>query len=104
MQQYYNDWNQKDYHAAYDLLGTEYQKAYPYGSLLTSYENTKSSEITFDSVTQLPNGTFRIVVTDHATEKDASGGTVKRVYRVSYIVGQENSTWKILNAALQVIG
>jgi hypothetical protein len=104
VQQYYDYWNQRNYHAAYNLLGAEYQKAYPYNSLLMSYENTEHAEITFDSVTQLPNDTFKIVVTDHAAEKDASGGTVKHVYQVTYTVGQENSTWKILNVTVQIIG
>ncbi len=104
VQQYYDDWNQRNYHAAYNLLGADYQRANPYDSLASSYENTESSEITIDSVMPLSNGTFRIVVTDHATENDASGGTVKHVYRVTYTVGQENGTWKILNVTVQVIG
>jgi hypothetical protein len=104
VQQYYDDWNQRNYHAAYNLLGADYQRANSYDSLASSYENTESSEITIDSVTPLSNGTFRIIVTDHAAEKDASGGTVKRVYRVTYTVGQENGTWKILNVTVQVIG
>jgi len=93
---YYDAWNKRDYSGAYSLLGLVYQKAHPYSSLLASYESTLHSSITINGTTRLPNGAFKVMITDFAIEKNSPGmQTVNRVYHGYFIVKEENGSLKL---------
>src|SRR5207253_7832152 len=101
VQQYYDNINNKNYQASYNLLGTAFQQSQPYDQYSQGYAHTRHDDISFNSVTPQTDGTYKVVITIHATEDDPSGsGTVVNSYQASYIVGPDNgsySPWKILS-------
>ncbi len=96
IQQYYDDINKRDYHAAYNLWGTDPQHPTPtYDQFASGYANTQHDDISFGTITPNADGTVTVDLTILATET-TSTGTVKSTYQGSYIVGQQNGAWKLL--------
>jgi hypothetical protein len=95
--QLYNDINAHDYQSAWNLWGSAYQNSTTYTSYAAGYANTVHDELTINSITPQSNFTAVVGVTITATEKSASGGTVTSTYTGTYLVGQENGTWKLLS-------
>ena len=99
VQKYYDDINNRDYQAAYNLLGSNFQSSHPYNQFASGYANTVHDNLTTGTVTTLYDGTFNVPATVVATEKNTSGqGTHQSTYQGYYIVGQENGSLKILDA------
>lgn len=101
VQQFYDDINARNYQGAYNLLGSSFQHGQPYNNFANGYARTRHDALTFNSITPQSDGTVKVDVTIIATEDAASGGgTQQSTYQGSYIVGQENGTWKILSGQL----
>ena len=103
IQQYYNDINNRDYQAAYNLWGSDYQRTNSFSDFSAGYAHTRHDDVTINSLTALSDGTVRADITIVATEETASG-TVTSTYQGTYIIGQENGTWKFLSGTFQKIG
>jgi serine/threonine protein kinase len=102
VQSYYGAINQADYQTAYQLWGTNYQRAHPYDQFAAGFATTVYDTITLKSTTQQANGTYSVAVTLVATNKTTTG-TTTTTYSGSYTVGQENGTMKLLTANFQQI-
>ena len=99
VQNYYDDINNHNYQAAYNLLGSNFQSSHPYNQFASGYANTVHDNLTTGTVTAQSDGTFNVPATVIATENNTSGqGTHQSTYQGYYIVGQENGTLKILSA------
>lgn len=104
VQRYYDDINNRDYRAAYSLLGSAFQSSQPYNTFASGYAHTRHDTITFDSITPQSDGTVTVAITIQATEDAASGtGSQTSIYRGSDIAGQENGAWKILSGNLHKV-
>jgi len=101
IQRYYIDINKRNYYDAYNLWWSYPQ---PYQQFASGYANTKHDDIIIGSKTTNTNGTVQVDITVYATEAAASGTVVHSIYRGSYIVGQQNGSWKILSGNLQKVG
>ena len=99
LQQYYTDVNNRDYQAAYSLLGMANQNSKPYAQFKNGYAHTRHDSITFNNIAPQSDGTVVVSMTIQATEDAASGGTQMSTYQGSYVVGQENGAWKILSGS-----
>jgi serine/threonine protein kinase len=98
LQHFYDDINNKDYQAAYSLLGSQFQSSQPYNQFASGYAHTEHDNLTTGNVTALSDGTFKVPATIVATEDNVPGpGTHQSTYQGYYIVGQENGTLKILS-------
>jgi len=97
--QYYDDVNNGNYQAAYDLWAN---KPLPYDQFVQGYAHTQHDNITFDSTTAMANGDVHVMITINATEQRGAG-TVTSVYKGSYVVGQVNGTWKILRGSFHKV-
>ena len=99
VQNYYDDINNHNYQAAYNLLGSNFQSSHPYNQFASGYANTVHDNLTTGTVTAQSDGTFNVPATVIATENNTSGqGTHQSTYQGYYIVGQVNGTLKILSA------
>ncbi len=99
VQHYYDDINNRDYQAAYSLLGSQFQSSHPYTQFSSGYANTEHDSLTAGTVAALSDGTFNVPAIVVATEDNVPGpGTHQSTYQGYYIVGQENGTFKILSA------
>jgi len=86
--QYINAW---DYVGAYkQVKKTAGQDGYY--SLVDGYMLTEHDDVTYDGVTRLPDGTFKVMITLGATELFATG-TVKTIYSGYELV--DPGTWQI---------
>ena len=104
LQQFYDNLNKRDYQSAYNLLGQKFQQGQSFSNFAGGYAHTQHDAITFESIIPLTDGTVRVAMTINATEDAASGtGVQHSVYKGSYIVGQENGTWKILSGNLNKV-
>ena len=102
--QYYNDINQQNYQAAYNLWATTPQHPLPpYKRFAAGYAHTRHDDITFDKITPLASGTVRVSITINASEETTSGTLTQHTYQGYYLVGQQNGTWKILNGNFKKI-
>jgi hypothetical protein len=98
VQHFYDDINNRDYQAAYSLLGSQFQSSQPYNQFASGYAHTEHDNLTTATVTALSDGTFNVPTTIVATEDNVPGpGTHQSTYQGYYIVGQENGTLKILS-------
>ncbi len=103
VQQYYDDINKQDYHAAYNLWGTDPQNPPPtYDQFASGYANTQHDDISFGTITPNANGTVTVDLTIVAMET-TSTGTVKSTYQGSYVVGQQNGAWKLLKGSFSKV-
>ena len=99
VQHYYDYINNRDYQAAYRLLGSQFQSSQPYDQFASGYAHTEHDNLTTGTVTALSDGTFNVPAIIVATEDNVPGpGTHQSTYQGYYIVGQENGTLKILSA------
>ena len=102
--QYYNDINQQDYQAAYNLWAATPQHPLPsYKRFAAGYAHTRHDDITFDKITPLANGTVRVSITINASEENTPGTLTQHTYQGYYLVGQQNGVWKILNGNFKKI-
>jgi hypothetical protein len=91
VEQFYQHINTRDYTAAYALEKTNSGQG-SYCSLVDGYKLTEHDDVTYNGVTTLPEGTFKVAITIVATELFATG-TVKTTY-VGYEV-VDPGTWQI---------
>jgi serine/threonine-protein kinase len=91
VERFYQHINARDYTAAYALEKTNSGQG-SYCSLVDGYKLTEHDEVTYNGVTKLPDGTFKVAITIVATELFAKG-TVKTTY-VGYEV-VDPGTWQI---------
>ena len=102
--QYYNDINQQNYQAAYNLWGvTPQHPQQPYKRFVAGYAHTSHDDITFDKITPLANGNVRVSITILASEENTPGTVTQHTYQGFYLVGQQNGVWKILNGYFRKI-
>lgn len=104
VQQYYLDWNQQQYQAAYNLLQAAYRQQNSFDALLPFYQHTRHVCITITQTSPQANNTFQVQITDNAVEDADGGGIVTNLYYVVYDVRQEQHSWKIAPTALQYVG
>jgi hypothetical protein len=98
VQQYYDDINKRDYHAAYNLWGRDPQHPPPtYDQFASGYANTQHDDITFGTITPNADGTVTVDLTIVATET-TSTGTQMSTFQGSYIVGRQDGAWKLLRS------
>jgi len=95
VQQYYDYWNQGDYPDAYNLLASNYRASHSYSSLLKSYRTTRHASIQILSVTPLPDDSYKVQLTDTATEENMPGTLTTHFYNGYYTVKQESGSWKM---------
>jgi serine/threonine protein kinase len=97
VQQYYNDINNHDYQAAYKLL-----VASDYCTFIDDYAHTLHDDITFNSITLLPDGTYNAELTITARE-NLPPGILLTTYSANHVVQKENGIWKLLPGSLNKI-
>jgi len=97
IRQYFLDINTGDYKAAYALWGAAFQKGYTYAQFVSGYTKTERDDIQIDSASQLSETLVKVSLSIISTE-GTSKGNVMHVYRGYYLVGLENSLWKLLQA------
>jgi len=100
---YYDDINQRNYSAAYQLWGTDYHKQDPYDHFAAGFQHTTHDDIRIQSATLQPDGTVIVAIMLYATEESSSGGITVQAFQGSYTVGLENGTWKLLSGNLQPV-
>jgi len=90
VQQYYIDWNNKDYAASYALLDPVYQQHYSYDASLPDYQQTHISCISIDNITMPTSNLVKVSITDSAVEDDLAhpGQMVIHVYQGYFLVEQ----------------
>ncbi len=98
VQDYYTDIDQADYHAAYQLWGTNYQQNNPYTQFAQGFASTQYDALNIGTITQLTDGTYYVDVAIAAKQKD---GTTN-YFTGSYTVGQEHGSLKLLTAEILV--
>lgn len=94
--QFHSDINAHNYPDAYSLWGADFHNTTDYCSFVKRYSQTRSENTNIDNTTQLSNGTVQVLDTINAT-KDTASGTIMTVYHETYIVAQENGSWRIIN-------
>lgn len=94
IQRYYDDINATNYQDAYNQWGSNYQSTHSYSSFASGFAQTIHDSITFGAITSLSDGTVQVEVTLQAV----SSGPTTSTFHGYYIVGQENGSWKLLNA------
>jgi len=99
---YYDDINQKNYSAAYQLWGADYHKQDPYDHFAAGFQHTTHDDIRIQSVTLQSDGTVMVEIMLYASE-ESSSGIIVQVFQGSYTVGIENGAWKLLAANLQPV-
>ncbi len=91
VEQFYQHINAREYTAAYALEKTNSGQG-SYCSLVDGYRLTEHDDVTYNGVTTLPGGTFKVAITIVATELFATG-TVKTTYDGYEVV--DPGTWQI---------
>lgn len=102
IQEYYRAINARNYQAAYNLWGSNFQSTNSYNSFVAGYANTRHDELTITSTTPLSDGTISMDITLKATE-DTASGIVSSTYQGTYIIGLENGAWKFLRGTFHKI-
>ncbi|GHO77267.1 hypothetical protein KSD_50380 [Ktedonobacter sp. SOSP1-85] len=96
VEQYYQNWEQKNYQEAYALLDPSYQQQYSYQTLLPYYRHTHKSCVNLGQATRISTTQTRVDVTDNAIEDNlADGGTATNRYAGYFIVSQQGNVWKL---------
>lgn len=94
VQNYYNNWNNKQYQKAYDLLSTDYKKNYTLDQAIHDYEHATLTCPTIQNSTTNTDGTVTVTVTVDINETSGSS-TVTNRYIVTFLVAQEQGQWKL---------
>ena len=102
VQHYYASVNNKNYQEAYGLWKWD-ANAPSFATFKHGYANTEHDALTIKNATQLGDGTIKVVLTIVATER-VNGSIQYHTYAGYYIVGQDNSTWKIFRGILARVG
>lgn len=101
--QYYDDVNNKNYEAAYNLWvpGTNPSPTLP--DFIKGFQYTLHDDLTITKTAQLNDGTVQVSITIVATEQTTTGGTKQSTYQGYNIVGQQNGVWKIQSGKLSKV-
>lgn len=91
--------NAHNYPEAYNLWGANLHNQTSYCSFVQGYSQTQHDDVRFDTTTQLSDGSVQMLATITASQQVGSE-TMRSIYHETYIVGQENGTWKILSGVL----
>ena len=101
-QQYYADINNKHYQDAYNMWGADFQNSNPYDGFVSGYSHTLRDDVTINQLTTNTDGTVTANITIVALE-DTNAGQVTSTYQGTYILGQENGTWKFLRGTFNKV-
>ena len=94
VQEYYTDWNNGQYEAAYSILSPGYQKSYPYQR--SNYARVQYSCISMGQVTEISSNEVRVDITINQIEDEQSGnGTAINVYAGYFLAQNMGGTWYI---------
>jgi serine/threonine-protein kinase len=99
---YYNDINQHNYSAAYQLWGADYHTKDPYDHFAAGFQHTTHDDIKVQGATLQSDGTVIVEIMLYATE-ESSSGPIFKAFQGSYTVGTEYGVWKLLTANLQLV-
>jgi hypothetical protein len=102
IQQYYANINSKHYQDAYNMWGADFQNSNPYDGFVSGYSHTLRDDVTINQLTTNTNGTVTANITIVALE-DTNAGQVTSTYQGTYILGQENGTWKFLRGTFNKV-
>jgi hypothetical protein len=97
--EFYQDINNKNYDAAYDLLSQEYRSTHPHQAFVDGYKTTVSSIVNILNAQELTDGSnaIRVNITLVATD-NKNGSNVTTNYAGYYDVVLENGKLLILRA------
>lgn len=102
VQEYYDDWNNGQYEAAYSILNPVYQKSYPYQR--SNYARVHYSCFSFGQVTEISSNRVQVDITINQIEDKPSGnGTAINVYKGYFLAQQIGSKWYITPVKLPLI-
>ena len=102
VQEYYNDWNNGQYEAAYSILTPGYQKSYPYQR--SNYARVQYSCISMGQVTEISSNEVQVDITINQIEELQSGkGTAINVYKGYFLAQQIGDTWYIAPGNLPLL-
>ena len=77
------------------MWGADFQNSNPYDGFVSGYSHTLRDDVTINQLTTNTDGTVTANITIVALE-DTNAGQVTSTYQGTYILGQENGTWKFL--------
>jgi DUF971 family protein len=98
--EYYDDINQKNYEAAWALVGSPMREVYTATSFRQGYEATSKIDVTISEV--IPEGDEVLVKTFLLTqERDVYGNPIQKKFSWNATVRQVNNAWKIVSADQQ---
>jgi serine/threonine-protein kinase len=95
--QYYDDINQQDYWAAYNLLAPDFQHSLSYSTFAQGYSATIHDTVTFNSVSQNGDGSVSVSTTLNTHENTNSGPTYNTFQWNAKLI-QVNGAWRIESA------
>lgn len=93
IQNFYDSINKKDYQAAYNLTKDGFSQNYE--QFEAGFTITEHDEISFNATKQLSNGNIQVDITVKAKENWPTGTRITTYY-TTYIIGQDEGTYKIL--------
>ena len=102
IQQYYANINSKHYQDAYNMWGADFQNSNPYNGFVSGYSHTLRDDVTINQLTTNTDGTVTANITIVALE-DTNAGQVTSTYQGTYILGQENGSWKFLRGTFNKV-
>jgi len=100
IQEYYEDINEHNYRAAFNLLTPEFQRYLGYSKFVSGYANTKHDDISFGEAREVSDGNVSVVTAIRALEARPQGD-VTTPYHITYTVvrthgdNANRGTWKI---------
>lgn len=95
VQQYYTDINNQDYQAAYALLTPKFQQGLSYDTFSNGYTQDLRSDVTFDSITENPDGSVTVITTLHVLKTNSQTQTY---LWTATVLQQPDGSWKIDHA------
>jgi len=98
IQQYYADINKQDYQAAYALLSPIFQQSLPYTKFSSGYAQDQHDDVTFNSLSQNPDGSITAVTTLQVLKRDSTTNTYNWT---ATVVQQTDGSWKIERATIK---
>jgi serine/threonine-protein kinase len=102
VRRYYDDINQHNYRAAYQLWGADYHSKDPYDHFAAGFQHTTHDDIKVQRASLQSDGTVIVEIMLYATE-ESSSGPIFKAFQGSYTVGLENGAWRLLTANLQPV-
>jgi serine/threonine protein kinase len=96
---YYNDIDQQQYQAAYNLWSSAYQSTYSFSQFSQGFVTTQRDDIVVQASKTLPSGRVQVAIILYATDKQHAGSMIN-AYQGSYTLDKENGAWKLVKATL----